>query len=116
MPSSAEILSVAGGLNDRSLTRTEVMPTSLDMKASDDSQVANHANSRTVGPAYVDAQVECGIVEDGVSDDGPGINACLKENPGKHIMLRKRGTSSAGGGAGANSRRYWHETSLPPRR
>ena len=47
LPSSAEILSVAGGLNDRSLTRTEVMPTSLDMEASDDSQVANHANSRT---------------------------------------------------------------------
>jgi len=110
LPSSAEILSVAGGLNNGSLTRTEVMATSLDMKASDDSQAANHGNPRTVGPAYVDAQVECGIVEDGVSDDGPGINACLKENPGKHIMLRKRGTSSAGGGAPTSVDIYSGET------
>jgi hypothetical protein len=54
--------------------------------------------------------VECGIAEDGVSDDGPTINACLKENAGKHIMLRKRGASNAGGGTPTSVDIYSGET------
>ena len=109
-PLNAGSLSVADGLDDRKLTTTEVMPTTLDAKASDDSHAANHAKSRTVGPPYVDAHVECGIAEDGVSDDGPAINACLKENAGRHIMLRKRGPSNAGGGTPTSVDIYSRET------
>jgi hypothetical protein len=47
---------------------------------------------------YVDAYAECGVAEDGNTDDGPAINACLAAHPGKHVMLRKRGSSNAGGG------------------
>ena len=45
-----------------------------------------------------------------MSDDGPAINACLRENAGKHIMLRKRGISSAGGGAPTSVDIYSGET------
>ena len=107
---SAEILSEADESVASRAATTEVMPAGPDTKGNDDTQVGNRANSKPVGPPYVDAHVECGIAEDGVSDDGPAINACLKENAGKHIMLRKRGTSSAGGGAPTSVDIYSGET------
>jgi hypothetical protein len=101
----------ADGLDDnRRQTTSEAMPTSLETRARDDSQLANHSNSRTAGPPYVDAHVECGVAEDGVSDDGPAINVCLKENAGRHIMLRKRGASNAGGGTPTSVDIYSGET------
>src|ERR1700761_1845399 len=42
--------------------------------------------------------VTCRLAEDGVTDDGPAINACLAAHPGRHIMLRKTGGPSYGGG------------------
>ena len=87
----AEILSEADEPAARRAATTEVMPAGPHAKANDDTQVGSRANSKPVGPPYVDAHVECGLAEDGVSDDGPAINACLKENAGKHIILRKRG-------------------------
>lgn len=54
--------------------------------------------------------VTCQLAEDGVTDDGPAINACLKEHPGRHIMLRKRGGPSYGGGQATSKDIYSSET------
>jgi hypothetical protein len=109
-PLSSEILSEVGGSADRRAATTEAIAAGPDAKANDNTQVGNRAKSMPIGPPYVDAQVECGIVEDGVSDDGPAINTCLKENAGKHIMLRKRGASNAGGGTPTSIDIYSGET------
>ncbi len=107
---SAQILSEAGGSAERKAALMELIPAGPDTKAKDNTQVGTRVKSTPVGPPYVEADVECGIAEDGVSDDGPAINACLKENAGKHIMLRKRGISSAGGGAPTSVDIYSGET------
>ena len=54
--------------------------------------------------------VTCQIVEDGVTDDGPAINDCLKNNPGRHIMLEKKGSASYGGGQATSKDIYSTET------
>ena len=109
-PLSAEILPEAGGAADMRAATAEVMAAGPDAKANDNTQVENRAKSTPIGPPYVDAQVECGIAEDGVSDDGPAINTCLKKNAGKHIMLRKRGASNANGGTPTSVDIYSGET------
>lgn len=107
---STEITSEPGDSADRSATAREVMPASLYTKANDNTQVRNRPSSTPADSPYVDAYVECGLVEDGLSDDGPAINACLKENAGKHIMLRKRRASDAGGGTPTSVDIYSGET------
>src|SRR5579864_4948501 len=54
--------------------------------------------------------VTCQLAEDGVTDDGPAINACLKSHPGRHIMLRKVGRASYGGGQATSKDIYSSET------
>lgn len=63
-------------------------------------------------PANKDSQgyVTCQIAEDGLTDDGPAINTCLKENPGRHIMLHKKGSASFGGGQATSKDIYSGET------
>src|SRR5215467_9213939 len=56
------------------------------------------------------AYVTCQIVEDGVTDDGPVINACLKEHPGRHVMLHKKGQASYGGGQASSKDIYSGQT------
>ena len=52
----------------------------------------------------------CQIVQDGVTDDGPAINACLEEHPGRHIMLHKLGEASYGGGQATSKDIYSSQT------
>ena len=54
--------------------------------------------------------VTCQLAENGVTDDGPAINACLKEHPGRHIMLRKTGSASFGGGQATSKDIYSSQT------
>jgi hypothetical protein len=63
-------------------------------------------------PAGSDSQpyVTCQLAEDGVIDDGPAINACLKAHPGRHIMLRKVGGASYGGGEATSKDIYSSQT------
>jgi hypothetical protein len=63
-------------------------------------------------PAANDSQpyVTCQLAEDGVTDDGPAINACLKAHPGRHIMLRKVGGASYGGGQATSKDIYSSQT------
>lgn len=54
--------------------------------------------------------VTCSIAEDGVTDDGPAINACLAANPGRHILLHKTGGASYGGGQATSKDIYSSQT------
>ncbi len=54
--------------------------------------------------------VTCHLAEDGVTDDGPAINACLAAHPGRHIMLRKTGGASYGGGQATSKDIYSSQT------
>src|SRR5215469_9292079 len=54
--------------------------------------------------------VTCLIAEDGVTDDGPSINACLKDHPGRHVMLHKKGGASYGGGQATSKDIYSSQT------
>ena len=65
---------------------------------------ASHA-ARTAEP-----YVTCNLAEDGVTDDGPAINACLAEHPGRHIMLHKVGAASYGGGQATSKDIYSRQT------
>jgi len=63
-------------------------------------------------PAANDSQpyVTCQLAEDGITDDGPAINACLRSHPGRHIMLRKVGGASYGGGQATSKDIYSSQT------
>jgi len=54
--------------------------------------------------------ITCQIAENGVTDDGPAINACLKAHPGRHIMLQKKGGASYGGGQATSKDIYSTQT------
>jgi hypothetical protein len=107
---STKITSQAGESVDTRAASRDILPAIVYTKANDDPQVGNRPNSTPTGSPYVDAHVECGVTEDGLSDDGPAINACLQQNAGKHIMLRKRGPSNAGGGTPTSVDIYSGET------
>src|SRR5215469_5804730 len=66
----------------------------------------------SVAPVENDSQpyVTCPITEDGVTDDGPAINACLKDHPGRHVMLHKKGQPSFGGGQATSKDIYSSQT------
>ena len=57
-----------------------------------------------------EAYITCHLAEDGVTDDGPAINACLAAHPGRHIMLRKAGGASYGGGQATSKDIYSSQT------
>lgn len=71
--------------------------------------VALTATAATRGEAS-QPYVTCQLAEDGVTDDGPAINACLKAHPGRHIMLHKSGGPSYGGGQATSKDIYSDET------
>ena|ERR1039458_42998 len=54
--------------------------------------------------------VTCHLAEDGVTDDGLAVNACLAAHPGRHIMLRKAGGASYGGGQATSKDIYSSQT------
>lgn len=54
------------------------------------------AQTQTVRTPFIDVIADCGAKGDGVTDDGPAIQACLKNNPGRTIMLRKMRNTPAG--------------------
>src|SRR5215469_13550095 len=66
----------------------------------------------SAGAAQTSTQpyITCQIVQDGVTDDGPAINACLEEHPGRHIMLHKQGGASYGGGQATSKDIYSTQT------
>ena len=64
------------------------------------------AHAATASEPYV----TCQLAEDGVTDDGPAINACLTAHPGRHIMLRKTGAASYGGGQATSKDIYSSQT------
>ena len=37
----------------------------------------------------INGVVNCGLVGNGVTNDGPALQACINANPGKHIVLPK---------------------------
>src|SRR5260370_25592404 len=63
-------------------------------------------------PAANDSQpyVTGQLAEDGDTDDGPAINACMKSHPGRHIMLLKAGGASYGGGQATSKDIYSSQT------
>jgi hypothetical protein len=94
---NSEIVPEANGSVDNRQAMMEGTPACRAPNASN-TQVASCVRSGPIGPPHVDVHVECGIPKDGVSDDGPAISACLKQNAARRIILRKRGLSNAGGG------------------
>ena len=68
------------------------------------------ASTKPSAPIPQDAYVTCQLAEDGVTDDGPAINACLAAHPGRHILLRKAGGPSYGGGQATSKDIYSSQT------
>src|SRR5580700_9695597 len=68
------------------------------------------ASTRPPAANPPDAYVTCPLAEDGVTDDGPAINACLSAHPGRHILLRKAGGPSYGGGQATSKDIYSSQT------
>ena len=68
------------------------------------------AMSPTTRAATSEPYVTCNLAENGATDDGPAINACLAAHPGRHIMLRKTGGASYGGGQATSKDIYSSQT------
>jgi hypothetical protein len=68
------------------------------------------ASTRPLAAIPQDAYVTCQLAEDGVTDDGPALNACLAAHPGRHILLRKAGGPSHGGGQATSKDIYSSQT------
>jgi hypothetical protein len=44
----------------------------------------------------VNAVVDCGLVGDGVTNDGPALQACINAHPGQHVLLPKMASTPSG--------------------
>jgi hypothetical protein len=59
---------------------------------------------------FVNVKSDCGAVGDGVTDDGPAINACIVRNPGRTIFFPKVAPSNSGSGTATNADYYSSQT------